>query len=67
MEYLLVILDTPTKLDLLRDVRLLLPVAHITRFDALAPYHQMANPPPGYKQQVRQKECAPGKIVSHWW
>ena len=52
MEYLLAILDTPTKLDLLQDVRLLLPPAHVTRFDTLAPYNKMANPPSGYTQQA---------------
>ena len=63
MEYLLAILDTPTKLDLLQDVRLLLHPAHVAHFDSLAPYHKMANPPPGFTKQVNKKQCR--KTVWH--
>ena len=53
MDYLLAIFDTPAKLDLLQDVRLLLPATHVPIFDSLAPYHKMANPPTGFEKHVR--------------
>ena len=53
MNYLLTILDTPTKLDLLQDVRLLLHPVHRPMFDSLAPYQKMANPPAGFEKSVR--------------
>ena len=37
-------LDTPQKLDLLREIRPLIPKSHLTQFDRLAPYHKMAHP-----------------------
>ncbi|XP_071491632.1 uncharacterized protein [Diadema antillarum] len=40
------ILNTPAKLDLLRDVRNLVPPACLHEFDGLAPYDRMAHPMP---------------------
>ena len=37
-------LDTPEKLDLLKDIRMLIPPQQVTRFDSLAPYNKMAHP-----------------------
>lgn len=37
-------LDTPRKLDLLADIRNLIPLAQLNRFDSLAPYNKMAHP-----------------------
>ncbi|XP_031555328.1 PDZ domain-containing protein 7-like [Actinia tenebrosa] len=37
-------LDTPRKLDLLADIRNLIPLAQLSRFDSLAPYNKMAHP-----------------------
>lgn len=37
-------LDNPTKLDLLADIRNLIPWAHLNKFDSLAPYNEMAHP-----------------------
>ena len=37
-------LDTPKKLDLLADIRNLVPLAHLSRFDSIAPYHKMSHP-----------------------
>ncbi|XP_013408158.1 whirlin isoform X2 [Lingula anatina] len=37
-------LDTPVKLDLLKDIRNLIPAAHLSLYDQLAPYHKMAHP-----------------------
>ena len=37
-------LDNARKLNLLRDIRGLIPPAHLTRFDKLAPYHLMEDP-----------------------
>ncbi|XP_033632980.1 PDZ domain-containing protein 7-like [Asterias rubens] len=41
---LLTVLDTPAKLDLLVEVRGLLPKVHLAQFDWLAPYAKMAHP-----------------------
>ena len=41
---LLSVLDTPAKLDLLRDIRQFIPSNHLARYDRLAPYHKMAHP-----------------------
>ncbi|KAJ8025756.1 Harmonin [Holothuria leucospilota] len=42
-------LDTPAKLDLLREIRGLIPPGHLRQFDEMAPYDKMAHPfhPPG--------------------
>lgn len=37
-------LDTPRKLDLLQDIRNLIPQAHLSKFDTLVPYEHMAHP-----------------------
>lgn len=37
-------LDTPKKMDLLVDIRNILPPSYRDAFDALAPYHQMSKP-----------------------
>lgn len=37
-------LDNPRKLDLLADIRNLIPLAHLNKFDSLAPYSEMAHP-----------------------
>lgn len=37
-------LDTPTKLDLLREIRGLVPPGHLRQFDETAPYKRMAHP-----------------------
>ena len=37
-------LDNPRKLDLLADIRNLIPSAHLSKFDSLAPYSEMAHP-----------------------
>lgn len=37
-------LDTPTKMDLLMDIRYFIPIPHLVQFDKLAPYHEMAHP-----------------------
>lgn len=37
-------LDNPRKLDLLADIRNLIPLAHLNKFDSLAPYGEMAHP-----------------------
>lgn len=37
-------LDNPRKLDLLADIRNLIPSAHLAKFDSLAPYSEMAHP-----------------------
>lgn len=37
-------LDTPLKMDLLADIRNLIPTAHLGKFDGLVPYQQMAHP-----------------------
>jgi len=38
------VLDTPTKLDLLREIRHFISPTHLARYDALVPYHKMAHP-----------------------
>lgn len=38
-------LDGPEKLDLLPHIRSLIPLCDMKKYDRLAPYHQMANPP----------------------
>ncbi len=37
-------LDTPTKLDLLKEVRSFVPTTQVAAYDRLAPYKQMAHP-----------------------
>ncbi len=37
-------LDTPRKLDLLREIRNLIPLSHLPLFDRLAPYTKMMHP-----------------------
>lgn len=37
-------LDDPRKKDLLADIRNLIPSAHLSKFDSLAPYSEMAHP-----------------------
>ncbi|XP_072044184.1 uncharacterized protein [Amphiura filiformis] len=37
-------LDTPRKLDLLREIRNLIPLSHLPVFDRLAPYSRMMHP-----------------------
>ena len=37
-------LDDPRKMDLLADIRNLIPSAHLGKFDSLAPYGSMAHP-----------------------
>ncbi|XP_070540500.1 PDZ domain-containing protein 7-like isoform X8 [Ptychodera flava] len=37
-------LDTPRKLDLLREIRNIIPPVDVMEFDRLAPYHRMAHP-----------------------
>lgn len=37
-------LDNPRKMDLLADIRNLIPSAHLSKFDDLAPYNEMAHP-----------------------
>lgn len=37
-------LNTPHKLDLLSDIRNLVPAPQLNKFDNLAPYHKMAHP-----------------------
>ncbi|XP_038070767.1 PDZ domain-containing protein 7-like [Patiria miniata] len=44
MTYLRDILDTPAKLDLLLEIRGLIPKMHLAQFDWLAPYAKMAHP-----------------------
>lgn len=41
---LVTVLDTPQKLNLLREIRNLVPFSHIREFDRLAPYASMASP-----------------------
>ena len=43
MKCLQALLDTPAKLDLLRDIRIFIPATHVAVYDALAPYHKMAH------------------------
>ena len=38
-------LDTPDKLDLLPHVRNVIPICDMKKYDSIAPYDQMANPP----------------------
>ena len=38
-------LDTPEKLDLLPHIRNLIPICDMKKYDSIAPYDQMANPP----------------------
>ena len=49
-------LDTPTKLDLLTDIRELLPSSYRSKFDSIAPYHQMSQPfrPPSSTPTMRK-------------
>ena len=36
-------LNTPSKMDLLLDMRHFIPSSHLSRFDRVAPYHKMAH------------------------
>ena len=38
-------LDSPEKLNLLPQIRNLIPICDMKKYDSIAPYHQMANPP----------------------
>ena len=38
-------LDSPEKLDLLPHIRNLIPICDMKKYDSIAPYDQMANPP----------------------
>ena len=51
-------LDTPKKMDLLVDIRNLLPSSYRSRFDILAPYHQMTKPfrPPSQISSMRKAQ-----------
>ena len=48
-------LDNPRKLNLLRNIRTLVPSAHLSRFDKLAPYHLMEDPYVAPNATVRSK------------
>jgi len=54
-------LDTPRKLDLLADIRNLIPSAHLSKFDGLAPYSEMAHPfkPPNQVATNRKTQSLP--------
>lgn len=53
-------LDTPKKKDLLVDIRNLLPSSYRSRFDTLAPYHQMSKPfrPPNQTASMRKTQSS---------
>ena len=48
-------LDNPRKMDLLADIRNLIPSAHLSKFDSLAPYSEMAHPfkPPNQNRKTQ--------------
>lgn len=48
-------LDNPRKLDLLADIRNLIPSAHLNKFDSLAPYSEMAHPFKPPNQSTKRK------------
>lgn len=48
-------LDNPRKLNLLPDVRKVVPSAHLLRFDKLAPYHLMEDPYLAPSASIRSK------------
>ena len=54
-------LDNPRKKDLLVDIRNLIPPAHLSKFDSLAPYSEMAHPfePPNHAAQHRKTQSLP--------
>lgn len=54
-------LDNPRKLDLLADIRNLIPSAHLSKFDSLAPYSEMAHPfkPPNQAATNRKTQSLP--------
>lgn len=54
-------LNNPTKLDLLADIRNLIPSAHLSKFDSLAPYSEMAHPfkPPNQVAANRKTQSLP--------
>lgn len=54
-------LDNPRKLDLLADIRNLIPSAHLSKFDSLAPYSEMAHPfkPPNQVATNRKTQSLP--------
>lgn len=54
-------LDNPRKLDLLADIRNLIPSAHLSKFDSLAPYSEMAHPfkPPNQVSTSRKTQSLP--------
>lgn len=54
-------LDNPRKMDLLADIRNLIPSAHLSKFDSLAPYSEMAHPfkPPNQVPTNRKTQSLP--------
>lgn len=54
-------LDNPRKKDLLADIRNLIPSAHLSKFDSLAPYNEMAHPfkPPNQASTNRKTQSLP--------
>lgn len=54
-------LDNPRKKDLLADIRNLIPSAHLSKFDSLAPYSEMAHPfkPPNQAATSRKTQSLP--------
>ena len=54
-------LDNPRKLDLLADIRNLIPSAHLSKFDSSAPYSEMAHPfkPPNQVATNRKTQSLP--------
>lgn len=54
-------LDNPRKMDLLADIRNLIPTAHLSKFDSLAPYSEMAHPfkPPNQVSTNRKTKSLP--------
>lgn len=54
-------LDNPRKKDLLADIRNLIPSAHLSKFDSLAPYSEMAHPfkPPNQASTNRKTQSLP--------
>ena len=61
MRALITCLNTPAKLDLLRDIRNLIPSTHQRKFDSIAPYSKMAHPFPrqNHTQSLRGPTAFP--------
>ncbi|KAI8492731.1 Domain present in PSD-95, Dlg, and ZO-1/2 [Branchiostoma belcheri] len=57
------VLDTPQKLDLLKEVRRLIPPQHIPHFDRLAPYHKMAHPVRPASQHGKRAGTVPNNAM----